>query len=86
MPKICVDGKNQIYNVASGTNLSSKSIIDKIVQIMPVDIQVIPDAKEYSFPPINIDLLKNEFDFKPISILDFIEDMVKNFRNFFQKN
>lgn len=86
LPKICVDGKNQIYNVASGTNLSSKSIIDKIVQIMPVDIEVIPDAKEYSFPPINIDLLKNEFDFKPISILDFIEDMVKNFRNFFQKN
>lgn len=86
LPKICVDGKNQIYNVASGINISSKSIIDKILQVLPIDIEVMPDAKEYSFPPINIDLLKNEFNFKPKSILDLIEDMVKNFRNFFQKN
>jgi len=86
LPRICIEGKNQIYNVASGQNISSKEIIEKINQVEPIDIEVLPNSVENSFPPINIKLVKNEFNFKPTNILDYIPDMVQEFKNFFKNN
>lgn len=84
LPRICMDGKNQIYNVASGQNISSKEIIEKIIQVEPVDIEILPNSKEHIFPLIDIKLLKNEFNFKPMNILDSIPDMIKQFKNYFK--
>lgn len=86
LQKICIDGKNQIYNVASGQNISSQEIIEKINQVEPIDVEVLPNSPENSFPPIDIKLLKNEFNFKPMNILDHIPDMVHEFKNFFKNN
>ena len=84
LPRICMDGQNQIYNVASGQNTSYKEIIEKIIQVEPADIEILPNSIENSFPLIDIKLLKNEFNFKPMNILDSIPNMVKEFKNHFK--
>jgi len=83
LPKICIEGKNQIYNVASGYNISSQEIIDKIIKTINVDVEVLPNSPEYSFPKINTTLLKSEFDFQTLNILDSIPRMVNEFKNYF---
>jgi hypothetical protein len=49
-------------------------------------MEILPNAKNYSFPKINIDRLVNEFNFNPKSLLDYIEDIVKSYKNFNSKN
>jgi len=78
-------GKNTLYNIAFGKNIKSKEIVEKIANIVKCEIEEVPNAKEYSFPEIAVDRIKNEFDFKPISILDKIEEMVTSYENFLKQ-
>lgn len=76
LPKILIDGKYKIYNVAAGFNTKSKEIVEELVKITGCAYEVIPDAPLYSFPPIHIERLKKEFDFKPTPIVQKLEKMV----------
>ena len=83
---IVLSGKNRIYNVAKGENTTNRDIITKLQEITSCNIEILPNAKNYSFPKINIDRLVNEFNFNPKSLLDYIEDIVKSYKNFNSKN
>ena len=76
LPKILIDGKYKIYNVAAGFNTKSKEIVEELVKITGCAYEVTPDAPLYSFPPIHIERLKKEFDFKPTPIVQKLEKMV----------
>lgn len=80
--KISLKGNQNIYNIANGVNIKSKDIINKLIKITNCHIQEDHNAQEYSFPQISIERLKNEFQFKPISVLDKIEDMVNAYISF----
>ncbi|AFS83787.1 NAD-dependent epimerase/dehydratase [Candidatus Nitrosopumilus sediminis] len=79
--KIIQNGKSRIYNVASGYNIKSQDIINKIVEITNCSIEISNDAKEFSSGQINIDKIKNEFDFIPTKVTDKIEDLIKFYQN-----
>ena len=84
IPKIAVQGKNKIYNIASGKNIESGKIIEKISKITGCNVEVAPESKEYSFPETSINKIKDEFDYHPTNVLDKIEYMVEEFRKFFK--
>ena len=86
IPKIALYGKNKIYNVASGKNIESGKLIEKISEITSCDVEVDPKSKEYSFPETSIKKIEDEFDFKPTNVLDKIEYMVGEFRKYLEKN
>jgi len=77
IPKIISSDKSQIYNIASGYNISSKEIINEIIRLTNCELEIASDAKKFSSRQINIDRIKNEFNFVPIKIIDKIEDLVK---------
>ena len=79
--KIAQKGENKVYNIASGKNLSNNQIVKKIQETTECKVEVIKKAKKYSFLPIDINRIKNEFDFEPRSILDEIEPIINSFRN-----
>ena len=79
---ICLRGKENIYNIASGKNIKTNEIIDKLVNITHCSVEVSENAQEYSFSPISIGKIKNEFNFKPISILDKIDGIVSDYKKF----
>ena len=85
IPEISLNGKEKIYNIAYGQNTKTKSIVDEISRITNCSVEVAPDAQKFSFPQISIERIKNEFNFKPASIIDKLENMVKSFENYHTK-
>ena len=79
--KIAQKGENNIYNIASGKNLSNNQIVNKIQETTECKVEVMQNAIKYLFLPINIDRIKNDFGFEPRSILDEIKPIINSFRN-----
>lgn len=77
IPKIIFSDKFQIYNIASGYNIPSKEIINEIIRLTNCELRIVSDAKKFSSRQINIDRIKNEFNFVPVRITDKIEELVK---------
>jgi len=82
VPKISINGKEKIYNIASGKNIESRELINEISKITGCSVEVSSDAKEYSYPETSITKIKEEFDFHPTNVLDKIEDIIKEFKIF----
>jgi nucleoside-diphosphate-sugar epimerase len=80
--EILINGKDKIYNVASGQNIKSQQLLEKIKSITNCSIEISPNAPEYSFPVILIDKIKKEFNFKPTNIIDKIDEIVESYRKF----
>ena len=78
LPKIVLDGKDRIYNIAYGKNTTSKEIVDEISRLTNCKIDIIEPSK-FSFPQISIKRIQDEFNFKPISITSKIELMVNEY-------
>jgi UDP-glucose 4-epimerase len=76
LPKISMFGKDKIYNVGCGQNLTNKKIVEKIKEITGCRYSIEPKAKKYSFPTISIQKIKNEFNFQPTSILTKLNDII----------
>ena len=76
LPKISMFGKDKIYNVGYGQNLTNKEIVEKIKEITGCTYSIEPKAKKYSFPTISIQKIKNEFNFQPTSILTKLNDII----------
>ncbi len=81
IPKIIFSDKSQIYNIASGYNISSNEIINEIIRVTNCELKIASDAKKFSSAKINIDKIKNEFNFVPTRITDKIEELVKFYQN-----
>jgi len=81
LQKISLQGKNLIYNIASGQNISNDEIVRKLQEITGCKIEVIVNAKKHSFPPINIEQIQKEFNFKPTNVLDKFEKIVIEYKN-----
>ncbi len=80
IPKIISSDKFQIYNIASGYNTTSETIINEIIRLTNCELEIAPDAKQFSSGQINIDRIKNEFGFIPTKIIDKIEELVKFYK------
>jgi nucleoside-diphosphate-sugar epimerase len=81
IPKIISSNKFQVYNIASGYNISSNKIIDEIIRLTDCKLEIASDAKKFSSGQINIDRIKNEFNFEPTRITDKIKELVEFYQN-----
>jgi len=81
LQKISLCGKSSIYNVASGQNLNNEKIVKKIQEITGCKLEVIENAKKYSFLPISIERIQKEFNFEPTSVLNKFEKIIHTYQN-----
>jgi len=81
LPKISLQGKNIMYNVGSGKNISNEEIVKKLQEITDCEIEVEKNAIKYTFPTISINRIKEEFGFEPTSILENFEKIVSEYKN-----
>lgn len=63
--RISQDGKERIYNVASGVNTTNRSLVQWLKGVTGCQIRVRPGAPTVCFPPISIERIRNEFYFEP---------------------
>ncbi len=75
LPLIAEFGRERLYNVASGVQVTHRQLIDKIVTHTNCTVDLTPDAPSFSFPPIDIERLTSEFNFRPRNILESIIDI-----------
>ena len=82
MLKIIKRGKNRLYNVASGNNITLSKISLKIKEITGCKINYKNQKKLVKEPIINIDRIKNEFNFKPKKdLINSLNHLISNYKN-----
>lgn len=69
-------GREQIYNLAAGKNVTNLELAEGLRKATGCVVEFAANAPQVSFPPINIDRLKTEFEFKPRRLLDDLEELV----------
>jgi nucleoside-diphosphate-sugar epimerase len=80
IPDISLKGKEKIYNIAHGKNIKTKDIVNEIVKLTDCSVNVIKNSPQNSSPEINIDRIKNEFNFKSKSILTELENLIAHYQ------
>lgn len=77
---IASKGQQSIYNLAAGSNISNQQIGDLLSTRFGIRVRYAPEAREWSFLPIDISRLKTEFEFQPRHFDDYITDYITDFR------
>lgn len=62
-------GTGGIYNVASGSNISSGDWIRQIQKLTECSVHVLPGAPTITFPELDVSRLRNELNFEPRNCL-----------------
>jgi nucleoside-diphosphate-sugar epimerase len=78
--KIAISGKQPLYNLAGGTNVSNRELLDDIASITGCTVEFSGNAPEIVFPPISIEQTVNEFGFVPKQLKVSLNDIVLAFK------
>jgi nucleoside-diphosphate-sugar epimerase len=78
---IATKGTQSVYNLASGENISNEDIIEMLKQHYSFEYEFDKDAKEIIFPKINIDRIKNEFNFSTSDNKKNLSRLIKMYNN-----
>ena len=78
--QIATRGRESIYNLASGVNVSHRELAEKLRALTSCEIEFAPGAPVARFPPLTIERMRSEFGFAPSSVLDNLADLVRLFQ------
>jgi nucleoside-diphosphate-sugar epimerase len=78
---IATSGRQQIYNLASGVNVSNRELAESLSSLTGCTVGFSPEVPTVSFPKISIERMQQEFDFTPSMVLNdmaYLVDLHKN--------
>ncbi len=78
--KIAANGKQRLYNLAGGRNVTNRELLEDIAAITGCEVEFSGDAPEIVFPPISIELLVTEFGFAPRPLKDSLSAVVRDYQ------
>jgi nucleoside-diphosphate-sugar epimerase len=78
--KIATGGRYRVYNVASGTNVSNRELMERICDLTGCRVEVAPEPSRATYPQINIDRVKEEFGYTPDDVLHDMDRLVELYR------
>lgn len=70
---------HRVYNVASGTNVTHGSLLDRVRQITGCSVRVAPGAPDIVQPSISTQRLQEEFGYQPASVLNDLPDLIRSY-------
>lgn len=77
--KIAVSGEKQLYNLASGKNVSHRQILDEVQKITACEIKMTEAAESTIFPEISITRIQNEFGFSPSLLIPSLKNLISQY-------
>lgn len=80
LPRIALSGQQRIYNVASGVNTTNRALMEVIEHVTGCEVEVEDAAPAIRFPKINIDRIREEFDFSPTLIQDSLAELIGDYQ------
>lgn len=75
--QIALRGRERIYNVASGVNVTHAEIAEAVAGLTGCAVMTTPDAVPSAFPCIDIERVRTEFGFTPARLLDRLPSLLK---------
>ena len=69
-------GREQIYNLASGVNVTNGQLVESLRSLTKCTVEFSPAAPTVSFPRISIERLQTEFNFTPSPVLGELARLV----------
>jgi nucleoside-diphosphate-sugar epimerase len=75
--KIATSGRERLYNVASGANVSNHRIVELLERETSWHINLNRRATPRSFPQIDVSRVREEFGFQARPLLDGLESLVR---------
>jgi len=79
--KIAVNGKQSVYNIASGKNITFQSVADAVCMAGNAELKTDFTLPKHCFKPINIDRIKSEFGFEAQDILPRIKPLIDQMKS-----
>jgi nucleoside-diphosphate-sugar epimerase len=73
---IATRGRHQIYNVASGTNVTNAALVDRLRELTGCSFDFLPGAPQVEFAAIDIGRMRDEFSFNPGQLLDRLGELI----------
>lgn len=80
LPRIALEGKQRVYNVAGGRNTSNRELLAKLAEITGCGVDAPPGVPATDFPRIVIGRLEQEFAYAPVAVLDCLEGLAAAYR------
>lgn len=75
--RIVSEGKNRLYNIASGANISNQQIVEVLTDKLGCKVSLQEPAETVRFPRICIDRVRSEFGFMPRQFLDRFAELIQ---------
>ena len=79
--QIATKGRERIYNLASGVNVSNGELAESLRSLTGCAVEFSPGAPTVSFPPISIERMQNEFNYKPSLVLNDLARLVNMYKD-----
>jgi nucleoside-diphosphate-sugar epimerase len=76
LERIALGGRERIYNIASGTQVTHAAIAEKLAALTGAKIEFAPNGPRRAFPNFDVSRIKSEFGFQPQPALDHIGAMI----------
>jgi nucleoside-diphosphate-sugar epimerase len=73
-------GKERLYNIAAGINISANQIVEVLQRETGCRARWQKTAPNIIFSPIDITRIRSEFEFHPKSVLDHLPDIIRQAR------
>ena len=86
LPKIALSGRERIYNIASGVNITNEQLTSAIERLTGCKVTTQDDAASLVFPEIDITRIGSEFDFAPASLFSDLPELVKSYKQYWSKS
>jgi nucleoside-diphosphate-sugar epimerase len=83
--RIAVEGRQNIYNLASGMNVSNRTLAKTISELTACQVAFDPAAPRITFPRVNVDRMRSEFGFRPRNILDDLGNLIESYRKHYEE-
>jgi nucleoside-diphosphate-sugar epimerase len=77
---IATKGQEQIYNVASGANVSNRKLAASLQSLTGCVVEFAAAAPTISFPVIDSERMKDEFNFRPANVLSELAGLIALYR------
>jgi nucleoside-diphosphate-sugar epimerase len=78
---IATSGREQIYNLASGINVSNAELAEGLRNRTGCAIEFSPAGPTISFPRINIERMQKEFNFTPSPVLSDLSHLIELYQH-----
>jgi nucleoside-diphosphate-sugar epimerase len=78
--RIAAEGREPVYNVANGRNVSHRELADELQRVTGCVVEFGADPATVIFPPIDTARLQAEFPFSPRLLLEDLPELVEGCR------